>query len=93
LLWGFSVVADSAQFSAAVSELCDPRYVGTALAIQTCTGFLLTTVTIACLPLLQEHLGWPLATALLALGPAVGIWHMLRLRSLPEADKLASGKR
>ncbi len=92
LLWGISVIADSAQFSAAVSELCDPRYVGTALAIQTCTGFLLTTVTIAVLPLLQQWLGWPLATAVLALGPLVGIWQMARLRGLPQAKRLASGK-
>jgi hypothetical protein len=93
LIWGFSVVADSAQFSAAVSELCDPRYVGTALAIQTCSGFLLTTLTIACLPVLQGWLGWPLATAVLAAGPLFGVWHMLRLRTLPASERLASGKR
>lgn len=93
LLWGVSVIADSAQFSAAVSELCDSRYVGTALAIQTCSGFLLTTVTIAALPLLQTALGWPLATAILALGPVVGIWHMARLRAMPQAERLAAGKR
>jgi MFS family permease len=92
LLWGVSVIADSAQFSAAVSELCDPRYVGTALAIQTCVGFLLTTLTIALLPLLQQWLGWPLATAILAAGPIVGIWQMARLRQLPAAKKLAAGK-
>lgn len=93
IVWGLTVIADSAQFSAAVSELCDPRYVGTALAIQTCTGFLLTTVTIAALPLLQTSLGWPLATAVLALGPVVGIWHMARLRMMPQAEKLAAGRR
>jgi MFS family permease len=92
LLWGVSVIADSAQFSAAVSELCDPRYVGTALAIQTCVGFLLTTLTIALLPLMQQRLGWPLATATLAAGPIVGIWQMARLRQLPAAQKLAAGK-
>lgn len=93
LLWGLSVIADSAQFSAAVSELCDPQYVGTALAIQTCTGFLLTTLTIAALPLLQQSLGWPLATAILAIGPLVGIWQMGRLRQMPAAEKLAAGRR
>jgi len=93
LVWGLSVIADSAQFSAAVSELCDQQYVGTALAIQTCTGFLLTTITIAILPLLQSSLGWPLATAILALGPLFGIWHMARLRNLPQAIRLAAGKR
>jgi MFS family permease len=91
IVWGVSVIADSAQFSAAVSELCDPRYVGTALAIQTCVGFLLTTLTIALLPVLQQWLGWPLATAVLALGPLVGIWHMAWLRRLPAAQKLAGG--
>ncbi|WP_254510737.1 MFS transporter [Anatilimnocola floriformis] len=92
ILWGVSVIADSAQFSAAVSELCDPRYVGTALAIQTCAGFLLTPLTIAILPLLQQSLGWPLATALLAAGPLFGIWHMARLRFSPAASKMAGGK-
>lgn len=92
LLWGVSVIADSAQFSAAVSELCDPRYVGTALAIQTCVGFLLTTLTIALLPLMQQSLGWPLATAILAAGPLVGIWQMARLRQIPAARKLSGGK-
>ncbi|QDU28006.1 Major Facilitator Superfamily protein [Anatilimnocola aggregata] len=93
LIWGVSVIADSAQFSAAVSELCDQQYVGTALAIQTCTGFLLTTLTIAALPVLQTWLGWPLATAILAIGPVVGIWNMIRLRGLPQAARLAAGKR
>ncbi len=93
LLWGFSVVADSAQFSAAISELCDPRYVGTALTIQTCAGFLLTTLTIRAVPAVREHFDWPLAMSLLALGPLFGIWHMARLRTLPAALKMAGGQR
>lgn len=93
LIWGFSVVADSAQFSTAISELCDPRYVGTALTIQTCAGFLLTTLTIYAVPTIQEHFGWPAAMSLLALGPVFGIWHMVRLRSLPAATKMAGGRK
>jgi MFS family permease len=99
LVWGFSVVADSAQFSAAVSELCDPRFVGSALTIQTCVGFLLTTLTIRVVPAVQhltadsEEPGWTWALALLALGPAFGIFHMARLRHMPEAKKLAGGNR
>ena len=93
LLWGFAVVADSAQFSAAVSELTDPRYVGTALALQTSLGFLLTLVTIRLVPLLREPFGWALALPVLALGPAFGVWSMLRLRALPEATRMASGHR
>jgi MFS family permease len=93
LVWGFSVVADSAQFSTAISELCDPRYVGTALTIQTCAGFLLTTLTIYAVPTIQSQLGWPAALSLLALGPVFGIWHMALLRSLPAATKMAGGRK
>lgn len=93
LIWGFAVVADSAQFSAAVSELADPRYVGTALTMQTSLGFLLTAVTIQLIPSALDWLGWEKVFMLLAVGPAVGILGMWRLRSLPEAIKLASGNR
>jgi MFS family permease len=103
LVWGFAVVADSAQFSAAISELCDPRYVGTALTIQTCAGFLLTTLTIGAVPLVLDlarrgttsdaSAGWWAALALLAAGPAFGILHMLRLRRMSEAAKMAGGRR
>ena len=93
LVWGFAVVADSAQFSAAVSELADPRYVGTALTIQTCLGFLLTLATIRLVPALVERAGWRWAFAALALGPVFGLWSMLRLRRLPEAARMASGRR
>ncbi len=93
LVWGFAVVADSAQFSAAVSELADPRYVGTALTIQTCLGFLLTLATIGLVPALVERVGWRWAFAALALGPVFGLWSMLRLRRLPEAVRMASGRR
>lgn len=93
LVWGFAVVADSAQFSAAISELSDARYVGTALTIQTSLGFLLTLVTIQLIPRLREVLGWESVMAVLAIGPAFGIWSMFRLRQLPEARQMASGNR
>jgi MFS family permease len=93
LLWGFAVVADSAQFSAAVSELTDPRYVGTALTLQTSLGFLLTLFTLRLVPPLQAMLGWERVFMLLAVGPVLGIWSMRRLRSLPAAARMASGRR
>ncbi len=93
LLWGFAVVADSAQFSAAVSELSDSRYVGTALTVQTSLGFLLTLFTLRLMPPLVESLSWRWAFAFLALGPIFGIWSMWRLRRLPEAARMASGRR
>jgi len=92
LIWGASVVADSAQFSACVTELGDPRYIGTALTIQTCIGFLITTLTIGLVPVLVAHIGWRYAFAFLAPGPFLGIVAMMRLRSLPEASKLAGGR-
>jgi MFS family permease len=93
LVWGFAVVADSAQFSAAASELVDPASIGTALTVQTCLGFLLTLVTLRLVPVLVETVGWSAALAVLALGPAVGVVAMLRLRRLPEARRMASGNR
>jgi MFS family permease len=93
VIWGASVVADSAQFSACVTELGDPRYIGTALTMQTCIGFLITTLTIRLLPLLVNSVGWGYAFAFLAPGPFLGIVAMMRLRLLPEAAKIAGGKR
>jgi hypothetical protein len=39
---GCGVIADSAEFSAALTEVTDGRYIGTALTAQTAIGFLLT---------------------------------------------------
>lgn len=80
LVWGISVVADSAQFSAAVSELAPREYVGTALTLQTSMGFLLTCATIYLLPLVAASIGWRWSMSVLAIGPALGIWAMLTLR-------------
>ncbi len=80
LVWGFTVVADSAQFSALVTEHADQAYVGTALTLQLALGFTLTVATIWLVPVLERAGGWGLAFGVLALGPAVGIAAMLRLR-------------
>jgi len=79
VVWGFAVVADSAQFSASVSETTDPRYVGTTLTLQTSMGFLLTMVTLRLVPALVDRVGWTWAFASLALGPGFGIWSMVAL--------------
>jgi MFS family permease len=92
-IWGASVVADSAQFSACVTELGEPQYIGTALTIQTCLGFLLTTISIELIPRIERITGWTYAFAMLAPGPLFGVLAMLRLRGLPEAAKIAHGKR
>lgn len=81
IVWGFFVVADSAQFSALVTERAPPHAVGTALTLQTSLGFLLTVVTIQCVPWLADQLGWRWAPAVLALGPLAGYEAMRRLRA------------
>ncbi|NNE35475.1 MAG: MFS transporter [Rhodothermales bacterium] len=93
LLWGFAVVADSAQFSAAVSEISDPHYIGTALTIQTCMGFLLTIVSIRIIPPIVDAVGWQWAFVVLVPGPLFGIASMRKLRREPDASKMASGNR
>jgi len=92
IVWGASVVADSAQFSAVVTELADPRYIGTALTLQTSIGFLITTLTIRLLPVLVNAVGWRYAFIALAPGPLLGIIAMMHLRSLPEAKRIAGGR-
>lgn len=92
-IWGASVVADSAQFSACVTELGDPQYLGTALTIQTCLGFLLTTISIELIPQVERIVGWRYAFVILGPGPLFGVISMLRLRRLPEAGKIAQGRR
>jgi MFS family permease len=78
-VWGFFVVADSAQFSALVTEVGPPDAVGTALTLQTSMGFLLSMITIQGLPLVTEAVGWAWTFPILALGPAAGIAIIVRL--------------
>jgi MFS family permease len=81
-VWGISVIADSAQFSALVTETAPQHAVGTALTLQTSLGFLLTMATIQLVPPIVERVGWQFAFPVLALGPAVGIGAIRRLRRL-----------
>lgn len=79
-IWGFAVVADSAQFSAAVSELAEPQYVGTALTLQMGVGFLITMLTIWLVGAVETQAGWRTAFMLLSAGPAAGVAAMFALR-------------
>ena len=80
LVWSVSVIADSAQFSTMVTRVVAPHAIGTALTLQTSIGFLLTTITIQLVPVVVGYLGWRFAFPLLALGPALGIAAIRRLR-------------
>ena len=93
LIWGVFVVADSGQFSTAVTELSPPELLGSALTFQMAMGFLITGGSIDLVGWISTHYGWHWAFEVLAIGPMIGIWAMWRLRRRPEALRLASGKR
>jgi MFS family permease len=93
IVWGITVIADSAQFSTAITELSPAAYVGTALTMQTCVGFALTNISIWLLLPVAGLIGWRWAFATLAIGPALGVVAMARLRVAPDAVRLAGGRR
>ena len=93
VVWGITVIADSAQFSACVSELSPPGLTGTMLTTQTAAGFALTLVTIQLMPVWVGWVGWEWAFAPLAIGPILGVIAMARLRGDPASTKLANGRR
>jgi MFS family permease len=84
VVWGFTVVADSAQFSALVSQYASRTHVGTALTVQVSLGFLLTLVTIRLVPAVATALGWQWAFLLLVPGPVLGIAAMRALQRSEE---------
>ncbi|MBD3107790.1 MFS transporter [Bacillus sp. AGMB 02131] len=89
IIWGMTVISDSAQFSAAVSETAESEYVGTALTFQMCIGFLITIFSINIIPLLVNTVGWQWAFTLLAIGPLLGIISMYKYK-LHELNKTKS---
>jgi MFS family permease len=81
LVWSIAVIADSAQFSTLVTRVVAPHAIGTALTLQTSIGFLLTSITVQLVPVVAGRFGWRFAFPLLALGPAIGIAAVRRLRA------------
>ncbi|MGI8401269.1 MAG: MFS transporter [Gemmatimonadaceae bacterium] len=82
MTWGFFVIADSAQFSALVTESVPTHAVGTALTIQTSAGFLLTMLPMQLIPMIAQRSGWRWSFAILALGPIAGIGAIRKLARL-----------
>lgn len=78
-VWGFWVIADSAQFSALVTERATPEYVGGALSLQLAAGYAMTALSLWLVPFLAERVGWSAALGALVLGPVVGGWAMATL--------------
>jgi MFS family permease len=91
LVWGVAVIADSAQFSAIVSEASEPAYVGTALTTQTALGFLLTAVSIRVIAWIGTTYNWRWAAAAMAIGPALGALAMMRLTGAVEEKTSYTG--
>lgn len=93
VVWGMSVIGDSAQFSAMTTEIGDADLVGTALAFQLGIGFALTIASLTIVPMIGNAIGWQWAFLVLVPGPIVGVVAMLVLRALPEAGHIAQGRR
>jgi MFS family permease len=92
LFWGFWVVADSAQFSALVTEVADQRYVGTAVTLQLALGFTLTVPAIWLIPVLVETVGWRWAFLALTPGPLVGTVAMQVLARQPPTGPISRSR-
>lgn len=93
IIWGLTVVPDSPQYSAMISELSDPAYIGTALAVQTAIGFAIANISIWVLPVVVYVINWPFGFTFLVLGPIFSIYSMVRLRNNPDSYKIAQGKK
>ncbi len=79
LIWGISIIPDSAQFSALVADAAPPELAGSLMTLQTALGFTLTIATVQATPVLAAHFGWPLILGVMAMGPLFGILAMRRL--------------
>ncbi|MEM8842022.1 MAG: MFS transporter, partial [Pseudomonadota bacterium] len=80
IVWGITIIPDSAQYSTLVADAAPAERAGSLLTIQNAIGFLLTAVTVQLMPVLAGVFGWPTVLSLMALGPAAGIIAMIRYR-------------
>lgn len=93
LLYSFFIVADSAIFKAGLTELVPPEQLGASLSLQSVIGFGITIISPKLFGMVLDSFGWGWAFSLLGIGPIVGIFAMLRLRSFPESEAMAGGQR
>lgn len=93
LVYGFAIVGDSPLYSAGITELAPRERIGAALGVQSVLGFGTTIVSIFLFGVVVDHLSWTAAFVMLGVGALIGPLFMLRLRALPEAEKLAGGRR
>jgi MFS family permease len=89
LVYGVAVIADSAQFSAALAERAPKDLAGSLLTLQTASGFALTIVSVQLLPVWAEAIGWRYAFTPLVIGPVVGVVAMALLARMPQGSAKA----
>ncbi len=83
VLWGATIIPDSAQFSALVADAAPPERAGSLLTLQTALGFALTVLTVQAVPSVVDAIGWRATFVVLALGPAFGV---VSIRPLARAE-------
>lgn len=93
LVYGFAIVGDSPLYSAGITELAPRERIGAALGVQSVLGFGTTIISIFLFGVVVDHVSWTAAFIMLGLGALLGPLFMLRLRSLPESEQLAGGRR
>lgn len=103
VLYNFTAVADSSVHSSALTELVPPGYLGAAYSLRSLLGFGagalspwvfgLTLDGILGASPASETLAWGLAWMALGTGALCGPIVVWRLRRLPEARRLAGGRR
>jgi hypothetical protein len=84
MVWGIAVVADSPQFSSLNARFAPRQYVGSALTIVNCIGFLITIFSIELLGDWIRRFGIQTAFLPLFFGPLFG-WISLK-RVKPQVD-------
>jgi MFS family permease len=93
LIYGFSIVGDSPLYSAGVTELAPRERIGAALGVQSVLGYGTTIVSVFLFGVVADAWGWTAAFVMLGLGAMMGPIAMLRLRQLPDATRMAGGRR
>ena len=93
IIWGLTIVPDSPQYSAMISELSNPAYIGTTLAIQTALGFALSNISIWLLPIMVDLTGWTYGFMFLAVGPFLAIYSLMKLRKESDSKLIAQGRK
>lgn len=99
-LYGFSALGDSPVYSTGITETVAPARLGSALAIRSLLGFGAGAISPSVFGMVLDHFGgrseaagWGWGFSVLGVGGVLGLLTILWLRALPEARRLAGGKR